>query len=279
MNIHNWLLPISITSLLLTSCEEKTIPIPPLELGERKVLVEELTGVQCQNCPDGTAELVAAGQVLGDRLIVVTLHAAKSFDEPYPESMDDFRSEDCRAVADYLYYNGDPGAPTATVDRQFLDDFTGSFIYRPWTGTINARVAEKPEVGLFINNSYEELTRSLNIEVNVAPDEVIDGEIRLSVFITEDSIRDVQLKKISPTQAVKIPDYVHRHIFRDAVSVPTGDNITTQMKEGKAFTKNYSLVLPEKWVDKHCSVVAFIHKHGEHPVREILQAEEKHIID
>lgn len=269
-------------SLLTTACEEKPITIPALELGDRKVLVEELTGVQCQNCPDGTAELIAAQKNLGDRLIIVTLHAAKSFDEPYPENKQDFRSDDCRAIADYLYYNGDPGAPTAAVDRQFADDFTGAFIYRPWTGAINTRVGDKPDIGLFINQTYNEEARRLDVEINVSPDEALSGDIRLSVYITEDSIQDVQLKRISSTQVQKVLDYTHRHIFRDALSVPTGDPISAELGEGKAFTKKYSVVLPtapNNWNPKQCSVVAFIHRHGEHQVREVLQAEEKHILD
>lgn len=259
---------------LLAGCEEKAIVIPDLQVGERKVLVEELTGIRCQNCPDGAADLLDLSQTLGENLIVVSLHSAAGYDQPFSDSKYDFRSEDCRAVTDYIYVNGDPGAPAAAVDRQLLDGQTDIFINRPWKGSINARAAVSPELGLFMSKTYNTSTRELGITVNVSPDKVLSGEIRLSVFITEDSIVDVQQKG---TQ--KITNYVHRHVFRDAVSAPTGDNISADISNGSPFSKNYTVTLPEAWDANHCAIVAFVHKHGTPENKQILQAEEIHVKD
>ncbi len=261
-------------AMAFAACEEKPIVIPALEVGERKILVEELTGIRCQNCPQGTEELQSLAPTLGDKLIVVALHAAASFDQPFAESKYDFRSADCRAVTDYLYVNGDPGAPAASIDRQKLDVFTGMFVHRPWKGSINARAAVAPNIGLFLNNEYNATSRELTITTNVSPDEPLTGEIRLSVYITEDSIVDVQQKG-----TVRVPDYVHRHVFRDAVSAPTGDDISGAIGENKPFSKSYTVTLPAEWNAKHCSVVAFIHRHGDVDSRQVLQAEEEHVKD
>ncbi len=258
---------------LLYSCEEKPIVIPKLDVGDRKILVEELTGVRCQNCPAGTAELNDVGSTLGDNLIVVALHTAAGYDVPFSDSRYDFRTPECKAIADYLFINGDPGAPVASVDRQFLDDFSGMFIYRPWKGTINTRASVEPELGIFINPTFNAATRTADITVNVSPDKLVSGEIRLSVYITEDSIVDIQQKG-----SERVMDYVHRHVFRDAVSAPTGDNITALLETGNAFSKTYTVTLPPEWKAQHCSVVAFVHRHNEDPKkRQILQADEKHL--
>lgn len=258
---------------LFYSCEEKPIVIPKLEVGDRKILVEELTGVRCQNCPAGTAELNDVRNTLGDNLIVVALHTASGYDLPFSDSKYDFRTPECDAIADYLFIGGDPGAPVASVDRQFLDNLTGMFIYRPWKGSINTRTSVEPELGLFINPTFNAATRTADITVNVSPDKLVSGEIRLSVYITEDSIVDIQQKG-----AERVMDYVHRHVFRDAVSAPTGDNITALLETGDAFSKTYTVTLPPEWKAQHCSVVAFVHRHNEdHKQRQILQADEKHL--
>ena len=257
---------------LLNACEEKPIVIPQLEVGERKILVEELTGVRCQNCPQGAAELQELSGTLGENLIVVSLHSAAGYDEPFGNSKYDFRSASCRAVTDYIYVNGDPGAPAASIDRQLLQDQTEIFINRPWKGSVNARAAVAPDLGLFINNSYDQATRELDLQINISPDELLQGEIRLSVYITEDSIVDVQQKGTE-----RILDYVHRHVFRTAVSAPTGDNISGSILTGQPFSKSYTVTLPAEWKAEHCAIVAFIHRHGDVNNRQVLQADEKHI--
>jgi hypothetical protein len=257
----------------LVSCEEKSVVIPQLEIGERKILVEELTGVRCLNCPNGAAQLQELAETLGDKLIVVGLHATvPTLIEPYAESKYDFRTPDGRAIADYIYVNGDPGAPAASIDREMLANETGIFINLPWKGAINARAAVSPNLGLFLDKTYNASTRSLEVKVSISPDEILKGEIRLSVYITEDSIVDVQQKGL-----VRVYDYVHRHVFRDALSAPTGDNITAEIGTREAFSKTYTVTLPAEWNADHCSIVAFVHKHGDFSNRQVLQAEEVHL--
>jgi hypothetical protein len=256
----------------LANCKEKTIITPPLEVGERKILVEELTGVSCQNCPNGTAQLEELAQTLGDKLIVVGLHAAASFDQPYSDSKYDFRTPDGRAIADYIFVTGDPGAPAASIDREMLANQTDIFINLPWKGAINARAAVSPSLGLFLDKTYNSSTRALDVKVNVSPDEILKGEIRLSVYITEDSIVDLQKNGLLLEY-----NYIHRHVFRDALSAPTGDNITAEIGTREAFSKTYTVTLPAEWNADHCSVVTFVHRHGDFSNRQVLQAEEVHL--
>lgn len=281
MKFRHILFSVPAVIVFLAGCQEKPIVIPQLQVGERKILVEELTGVQCQNCPAGAEDLRLLGETLGENLIVVSLHAAAGYDSPFGDSKYDFRNPDCRAVADYIYVNGDPGAPAASIDRNAISEdigggslFTSIFINRPWIGTINARAAVKPELGLFLDSKYDPNTRNVNVSVNISPDIPQSDDVRLSVYITEDSIVDLQKKGTE-----LIPNYVHRHVFRDAVSAPTGDDITTELKNGQAFKREYSVTLPENWVAKHCHVVAFVHKHGAPDHKQVLQADEVHIID
>jgi hypothetical protein len=265
---------LALAPFCFSGCEEKPIVIPDLQVGNRKVLVEELTGVRCTNCPKGAADLEALRQVLGDQLIVVGLHSAAGYDEPYSDSKYDFRNADCRAVTDYLYVNGDPGAPAAAIDRVQQSGETEIFINRPWGGAVNASAASDPETGLYIVREYDAATRELKITVNIAPEKDLSGDLRLSVYITEDSIQDFQLK-----DGVRIPDYTHRHVFRDAVSAPTGDPISEPLLAGGTVSKSFTTTLSTDWKAQQCSVVAFVHRHGAPDSRRVLQADEKHVIE
>ncbi len=76
---------------------------------------------------------------------------------------------------------------------------------------------------------------------------------------------------------IRVLDYVHRHVFRDAVSAPQGDDITFALVNNQPFYKPFIVPLPIEWNVKHCSVVAFIHRHGDIDNRQVLQAEQQHV--
>jgi Outer membrane protein Omp28 len=263
----------SLAALMMCGCEEKPIVIPPLEASERRVLIEELTGVRCTNCPDGALVLQSLVQSHGEGVIIVGLHAAAGYVEPYPESQYDFRSTDATTICNYLFVNGDPGAPAASIDRRKWNGEDELFTYRQsWPGYVSNRVASQPATGLFILPEWDAATREVKLRVNITPEADLSGDLRLSVYITEDSIRDVQLKL-----GVKVPDYMHRHVFRDAVSSPTGDPISEPMTGGQLISRTYSTTLPPEWVAERCSIVAFLHRHGGPDGKEVLQADEKHV--
>jgi hypothetical protein len=91
-------------------CAENWVVIEPAgpsegnEPGEEKrvVLAEELTGVRCPNCPEGTAALIALQQQYRGRLVAVSIHAALGYDQPFPSSRYDFRTAKGTEMANYI---------------------------------------------------------------------------------------------------------------------------------------------------------------------------------
>ena len=266
--------------LLLTACTEELVYIPVINTNPgpvgtdslvRNVLVEELTGVRCPNCPEGTATLVGLGQQYGERLIVVSIHAAIGYDQPYPESKYDFRTPDGTELANFI---GAPiGFPSAAVNRRIVPPETEAYLPRTaWAGVIDEELAESPQIAIKLENNFNATTRKLDITANLTPVSDLSGEHRLTVLITQDSIVDYQ--KVNLT---KVPDYTHRHVLRDVLTTPTGDIIDEALVAGAVIKKTYSITLPAEWDAKHCSVVAFVH-HGTTPDKEVLQATEEHVI-
>lgn len=265
-----------LTILLLSGCEEKPILIPDLQAGARRVLVEELTGVRCQNCPDGARELLALQQTYGkENLIIVSVHAAGNFSVPYassPANQYDFRFDKATELANYIGVA--EGYPTASVNRQLLAGNMSLFSPRSaWPGMIANEFNEDFGLDMFLNTSYNESTRQLDIDLNLAPSATLSGENRLTVLITQDSIVDVQLDG-----STKVADYVHRHVLRSIVTKSDGDPISAPLTAGSLVSQSLSTTLDPSWDAKHCSVIAFVHHTGD-PDKEVLQVTEKHVVD
>jgi hypothetical protein len=256
----------------LASCEERKLEIPELSVGKRHVLVEELTGVRCQGCPEGTRELIGLQKTIGaENLVVVSIHAAQgSLSEPYPNSKFDYRSPEIQKLADFI---GQASfVPTASVARITPSGAQTPFLARPWGGAINAELSKKSDLAMFLNNKYEAVSRTLNIDINLIPDQTLEGENRLTVLIVQDSIIDYQLDGT----AIK-PEYVHRHVLRDVVSAPEGDPLTEALLLGGApVSKKYTVQLPAEYDAKHCSVVAYLHRFTA-TERHVVQVIEEHI--
>ncbi len=256
---------------LFWGCAEKSIPIPELNVGSRKVLVEELTGVQCPNCPDGTAALVNLGNQIGENLIVVSIHAAPGYDKPYAESKYDFRTAKGSELANFI---GDASFfPAASINRRLVPPETEPYLPRQiWAGIINEDLGEDPALGVFLESTFNPVNRQLEVEVTLAPESTLTGEHRLTVLLTQDSIQDYQKVNLD-----KVPDYYHRHVLRDILTQPTGDVITEPLTANAVIIKKFTMALPVDWDEKHCDIVAFVH-HGTAPDKEVLQAAEAHVL-
>ena len=261
-------------SLFWSGCKEKPLEIPDLQTGARKVLVEELTGVRCQNCPDGTRDLVGLQETYGaENLIVVSIHAAIGFSAPYtsnPANLYDFRFEGANQLSDYIGIA--EGYPTASINRQLLPGRTSLFVLLSvWPATIADEFTQDFGLDMFMSHVYEESSRKLDIKLNLAPSITLAGEKRLTVMITQDSIVDVQLDG-----STRNANYVHRHVLRGVVSKADGDIITEPLNAGALVSRSYSITLDPAWDPKHCSVIAFV-SNGGTPDKEVLQVTEQHL--
>lgn len=275
--MKNIFLLFALSLMALSACKERALIIPELSVGARRVLVEELTGVRCTNCPDGARLLESLQESFGaDNLIVVSIHEAPDFSVPYSGvngNLYDFRTSKGKEMADFI--GPFEGAPCASVSRFLPPNGTSLFVvpHAAWSGLITAEFAKDYSLGLFVKNEYDTISRQLDILVNIAPENTLSGEHRLTVVITQDSIVDVQ-----NDNNVIIQDYVHRHVLRDVITQPSGNDIPEALTGGALISKTFSLKLPATWVAEHCSVVAYVHHSGT-PDKVVLQVAEAHVVE
>lgn len=269
--MKNFLLFFVASLLFSMSCKEKPIVFEEPTSGARRVLVEELTGVRCTQCPNGARQLEDLQGVYGkDKLIVVSIHAAGNFSVPYTESKYDFRSPTNTALAQFI--GASLGYPTSSINRVVPTGNNSPFILQTkWAGIIAAEFAKDYGLDMAIGNTYDEASRRLSTNVTIAPSRDIAGDYFITALILEDKIKDYQLDN-----GTKLSDYVHRHVLRGAISAPTGDALGSKLVKDALITKSFSFNIPNEWNADNCSVVAFVHRGGT-PDKEVLQAIEKYV--
>lgn len=235
----------------------------------RKVLIEEFTGVRCVNCPAGSEAIEQLLDIHGDKLIAVSIHAG-FFSLPFEENEFDFRTDDGSNILNLL---GSPlGYPTGVVDRNIFDGEDELQIGKgKWAGTIEQQLAEEATVKLDFNSSYDAGSREVNFDIAV--EYLTDLNIsapRLSVYMIENGIEDYQ-----ETPDGKQSDYLHKHVFRDAVTPFDGQVLDQGTTANTIEEVSLSYTLPESWDVSKVNAIAFVHDGGS--TLNILQVEELHV--
>ena len=266
-----------ISIFLLASCNEVMVvlPDPPVIDSEKVILIEELTGVDCPNCPAGAAQLANLIDQYNGNVIGVSIHG-NFLASPLPDSKFDFRSDVADDIESYLTpWFGKPAASINRVQQENEPEFAISSVDL-WPQMVE-REFEKPQTAaIVINHEYDTATRELNVDVEVEPWIDLSGDIRISVMLVESHIIDAQ-----NDQSSVILDYEHNHMLRDMLTSFEGNSLTSEINAFEKVSANYSYTLPEEnglWVAENMDIIAFVSEVTP-TSKEILQAAEVHIIE
>lgn len=228
---------------------DRLIYVKPAEVG-RAVLIEDLTGQRCINCPTGTDIITGIIETYGeDNVIAVGIHCG-----PLGFAGNSKRVGLKTDTGDEYYThwaNGtNLGQPSAIFNRKKgkgpIDNLNN------WAAEVGLIISEKANLSVNIANAYDAKTRTLTTKVGAFG---VNGTIsgKLQVWIVEDGIKAMQLMPDGSANQ----EYIHNHVFRAAVNGTWGEDIT--VKEGETTSNDYSYVLPETWNADNISVVAFVY--------------------
>ena len=241
-------------SMAAASCSnidegDRLIYVKPAEVG-RAVLIEDLTGQRCINCPTGTDIITGIIKTYGeDNVIAVGIHCG-----PLGFAGNSKRVGLKTDTGDEYYThwaNGtNLGQPSAIFNRKKgkgpIDNLNN------WAAEVGLIISEKANLSVNIANAYDAKTRTLTTKVGAFG---VNGTVsgKLQVWIVEDGIKAMQLMPDGSANQ----EYIHNHVFRAAVNGTWGEDIT--VKEGETTSNDYSYVLPETWNADNISVVAFVY--------------------
>lgn len=228
---------------------DRLIYVKPAEVG-RAVLIEDLTGQRCLNCPTGNDIITDIIKTYGeDNVIAVGIHCGPL---GFAGSSKRVGLMTDTGVEYYKYWaNGtNLGQPSAIFNRKKgkgpIDNFNN------WAAEVGLIISEKANLSVNIANAYDAKTRTLTTKVGAFG---VNGTVsgKLQVWIVEDGIKAMQLMPDGSANQ----EYIHNHVFRAAVNGTWGEEVT--VKEGETISKDYSYVLPETWNADNISVVAFVY--------------------
>ncbi|MEM9546588.1 MAG: Omp28-related outer membrane protein [Bacteroidota bacterium] len=258
--------------LFFSSCEEQMVVIPdfaPLTTG-KVVLIEDLTGVSCPNCPAGSERLESIAQLFPNNVVIVGVHGGLLAD-PLSTSKYDFRSDAGVFLDQFLKpYAGKPSAYFNRIRYEELEPFWGHPVNGQWQGYVERELEKEQVLQVSITKNYDPETRVLEVTVGALALIPLSGEFKLTIMLTESGIVDAQ-----DDQSEVIEDYVHKHVLRDIVTNFDGDFFTNTLEPGNPVAKTYTYTIPEDetglWNDDEIEVVAFI-ANTEGESEEVLQA-------
>ena len=217
----------------------------------KKILIEEFTGIKCGNCPDGHAMAKQIQLAKDDEVFIIAIHAGH-FSEPSPDQPD-FRAEDGVTIHDFYEANS---YPSGMVNRrEYYDNIVVG--RSSWVMIAKETNTEIAPVNLWINCEYDDFFEELTVNIEgYWTDHSPSDAPMLSVALLQNNIQGYQAGSGIGDE------YMHQHVLRDYLSDALGDEITEHAK-GDFFTKTYKYTLPEDYngvvvVPEQLEIVAFV---------------------
>ncbi len=250
-----------LTIYIGVGCNEKMVVIPEFvpPTTDRVVLIEELTGASCPNCPAGTAAVEQILENFPDNVVAVAVHGDFLAKPVTGESQYDFRSEEGKNLEDYLR----PwlGKPAAAINRVQFDDHPSELsvsISGLWQSLVQDELDKAHVMSIFVGSDYNPVSREVDVTVSINPLVDLTGDFRLSVMLTQSHIIDAQLNS-----AEVIPDFEHNHVLRKILTAFNGNPLPSTLAKDDIIARSFTYVLPEEdlggpYIPENMHVVASV---------------------
>lgn len=259
---------LSLVSLLLLSCDkieppyfkdsnlvQTDVDFPDIlkDTVTRKILIEEYSAQQCQNCPtQGAGPLAQLLEKYPKKIEVVCMHAgALARPNPIPPFDYDFRTDfGTKLYQQYVLAEGG-GIPCAVVNRTRYQGMypLGNVDWEAAVLSIDTQVyASIQLIAKFENNLLVAHTKTSFYQSIANP-------VVLSLLLIEDDIISPQMDG-----ATIIENYVHNHVLRASLN---GDgtylNSSGIIEKDSSYLQSHQVSFAEHdWNINNCSLVAFI---------------------
>ena len=204
-----------------------------VERQNRNVIIEELTGRNCQYCPDGH---LIANNIVNDnpgRAWAVNIHSGGYSPTSYPNLNTSSGSEICNAFSS-------GGFPSGIINRS-----TSTAISRgEWTSNANKQLnmAAECNIGGQVVVNPETRVATVTVEIYYTGTST-SAKNYLTIMMLQDGIQGYQSGDYyNPAQIVN-GQYNHMHVLRDVVTSTWGDEIAPTSL-GSLVRKTYTYTIP-----------------------------------
>ena len=222
----------------------------------RKVVLEEFTGVNCRNCPDGHRRANALRDAHPGEVFLINIHQG-SF--AYPAEID-LRTNYGDALASQAGINS---YPNATINRHSFNGSIAVADRTAWTSLSEGLLSTEAYANIAAKATVDWQTREMQVTVQVYYTGNSPASTNyLNVALLQDYIYGPQAGMNANMEQVDGNQYVHMHALRDLITGQWGEEITTTI-QGSFVEKTYTYTIPEAVREVpvemgNISVVAFL---------------------
>lgn len=261
-----------IVMVTIFSCNEIMLNIedPVIPDSGRIVLIEELTGASCPNCPKGSASIENILAKYPGKVAVVGIHGDFLAQPISGKSKFDFRNPKAKDLENWFkpWY----GKPAATTNRILTEDDQEPYaISSPdlWLAEVEKELQKPHQMNILLGLDYNEINRKIDLDVSAIPLVDLAGNYNISVYLTESKIIDAQ-----SNGSVYIDNYEHKHVLMDMMTRFDGDSFGADLKANDVIRKKYTYTLPVRealFKAENMEVIVMVNK-SDTGVRDVVQA-------
>lgn len=225
-------------------------PVPSAQ--HKAVLIEDITGVRCNNCPSAALKAKEITDLKSeDSVVVMALYTnhLPNLTTPWPG----FPTLNSAYSTNIVDFNGVPSAiPCGYVDRAIFSPLTDRVTpYSSWLNFVNTRLTKSTPVNIDLKSSFggnkAELTMKLTFTSNVA------DNLKYSLFLIEDGVVSKQRTLVKDDDS-----YTHNHILRFAFGNATGNAIIEDLVSGRVIQKIFDYEFKGDYNPDKCKIVCVI---------------------
>ena len=222
---------------------------------QKRVLLEDFTGVRCDNCPKGSEQAEKFDSLYPGRMVIVGVHSGflDSSYAGYP-SMHNAQSNELENMLQPF-----PGKPSAGIDRVYTNNYILQVVISSWAGIVNQQLAATTPVNVYLTSTYDAATRTVKARVTLNYTANVTEANRLTVMVTEDSINAAQLQHDGSVDN----NYLQRHVLRACLTSSAGETITATKEPKRVIIKEFKISpVPADWNPDRLRIVALVHHFG-----------------
>ncbi|MFT3884222.1 MAG: Omp28-related outer membrane protein [Flavobacteriales bacterium] len=237
--------------------------------GARRVLIEDLTGFRCPNCPQAAEEARKIQSLYCKDVVIVSLHVTSTFAAPtVAPYTTDFRTPAGNA---YMTVPGltPTGLPSGLISRRVFGN-SRTLGRTSWGSATAAIIGEPAGFEVLIDTIiHNRITGAYDFRVRIPVLQPISGDHNLTIYLTEDHVMDAQMdNRYNPPD---IFPFDHRHVLRDNVNGTWGDPVVTgSAAVGDTIKRTFSYPLPANVLNPaNCALVAFVYRTDNYEVMQV----------
>lgn len=209
----------------------------------KNVVLEELTGINCQYCPDGHLRAQNLANANPGRVILVNVHAG-GYANP-GAGQPDFRTTDGTALDGFF----DPsGYPAGAVQRTPFGTETVLATGRGnWNGMATSTLAQASPVNVAMNAQIDAATRQLTLTVEMfyTTPQAAGTTHYLNIGMLQNNVEGPQVgASLNPNAILPNGKYNHQHVFRGFINAGGTWGESIDASQTGVITKTVTMTLP-----------------------------------